>query len=378
MLDEDVTKIEYRKFHEDSSLIYPSITYCIKNPIASKENTLIWKKYGNKDAKELRNAYLDYLAGLEGSDIFSETDYDMITKNLETYLNEVEIVLESNTFVQWRLENNAFLLTEAFRSYKAERDGTESDVVEYLTTKEKEQISSPKFYVSLRSKKEKCYSFDVPFIKNVNVNSFILHLDPYNLFGINKTENTEMINPQEYQKYFRLYFHYPHQKLLALSRRSIFQSAINSSLQYNRQHFLKNIEVLRRRDKRSQPCIAEKEYDNIAIQETVEAFGCKLPNIDIENNASICNGKVISSKFYNAIFKNQHRPPCQGIQTINIEDKEFETMERKKTNEKKASKVLRKLVHRIYFEDDYFKEMIYIKDYTFLSLFANVGGYIGK
>ena len=91
MLDEDVTKIEYRKFHEDSSAIYPSITYCIKNPIASKENTLIWKKYGNKDAKELRNAYLDYLAGLEGSDIFSETDYDMITKNLETYLNEVEI-----------------------------------------------------------------------------------------------------------------------------------------------------------------------------------------------------------------------------------------------------------------------------------------------
>ena len=55
----------------------------------------------------------------------------------------------------------------------------------------------------------------------------------------------------------------------------------------------------------------------------------------------------------------------------------MENFEKKKTDEKESSKITRKLAHRIYFEDDYFKEMIYIKDYTFLSLFANAGGYIG-
>ena len=49
-----------------------------------------------------------------------------------------------------------------------------------------------------------------------------------------------------------------------------------------------------------------------------------------------------------------------------------------KDDDEKASKITRKLNHRISFQDNYFKEMIYIKDYTFLSLFANAGGYIGK
>ena len=380
MLDEDVTKIEYRKFHEDTEAIYPSITYCIKNPVVSKDNDLIWKKYGDKDPKELRNDYIKYLSGLESSDVFSEKDYDIITKQLETFVEEVVIAFDSNTFVTWKLENKSLILTDAYRKYATEKNqNTEGhEEVEYLTNEEKQKIASPKFYITQRSTKEKCYTFDVPYIENVRVDSFHLHLDPYELFNINKEKNKKMINPQEYQSYFRMYFHYPNQKLLALSKRSILQSAIDSSLQYNRQHFLKNIEVLRRRNKRSQPCITEKEYDKIIIEETIESFGCKLPNIDEKNNASICMGRAISSKFYNAISKKQHRPPCQGIQAINIQDKEFERSVGMKNDEKKISKVPRKLVQRIYFEDSYFKEMIYIKDYTFLSLFANAGGYIGK
>ena len=379
MLDEDVTKIEYRKFHEDIEAIYPSITYCIKNPVVRKDNDLIWKKYGDKDPKELRTDYMNYLSGLQHSDVFSEKDYDIITKQLETFLEEVVIVFDSNTFVTWKLENRSLILTDAYRKFTTEKENTEShEEVEYLTDQEKQKIASPKFYITKRSMKEKCYTFDVPYIEKVRVDSYNLHLDPYELFDFNKEKNKKMINPQEYQRYFRVYFHYPYQKLLALSVRSVFQSAINSSLQYNRQHFLKNIEVLRRRNKRSQPCIADKEYDKIIIQETIESFGCKLPNIDMKNNASICMGRAISSRFYNAIFKKQHRPPCQGIQTINIQDKEFETNNRKRDDEKKITKVPRTLVQRIYFEDSYFKEMIYIKDYTFLSLFANAGGYIGK
>ena len=377
MLDEDVTQIEYRKFHDDSESIYPSITYCIKNPVVPKERQSIWLKYGKNDTTNLRKDYLKYLSGLSNSDAFTESDYDVVSKKLENFLKEVEIVMDANTFVTWNQRNGTLTLVKAIRKFKTERDSSEP-VIENLSNQEKEKFPDLKFYITQKSGKEKCYTFDVPFMENVQVNSFILRMHPYRLFGIKFKENIERIKPKQYESSYRMYFHYPHQKLLAMSSSSGFQSSLDISLQYNRQHWLKSIEVLRRRDKRSHPCISDYEYDEKIIKETIESFGCKLPNIDPRNNASICKDKMLSSKFFNALYKKQHHPPCHRIQTINIMDKEYETFEKKKDNDEQASKIIRKLNHRINFEDNYFKEMIYIKDYTFLSLFANAGGYIGK
>ena len=379
MLDEDVTQIEYRKFHDDITSIYPSVTYCINNPIELKENVRLWKKYGSRSSLKLRNEYVNYLIGFRKSNIFSESDYDILTKKLEDFLLKVEISFDSNTFATWEFKNGTFTVTTAFKKYITEHSSKKADVIEDLSDNEKQMLPTLKFYITRRSRTQKCYTFDVPFIANVRVNNFVLHLSPYSLFKLNEKKNSGLIKPKRYQHYFQLHFHYPHQKLLAMTSTLKFESLIDTALQYNLRHYLRNIEVLRRRDKRSEPCIAEKEYDEMILKETIEAFGCKLPNIYVQNNATICKGRKKSAKLFSAIFKKQHRPPCQRIQTINIVEKEFEpNFGYKKNNETLAKQIPRKLSHRIYFEDNYFKEMIYIKDYTFLSLFANAGGYIGK
>ena len=370
MLDNDVTQIEYRKFHYGINSIYPSVTYCIKNPISSRG--VIWERYREKDPNQKKNQareYRSYLAGFNTSVAFSEDDYDLISIKLEHYLNHVITILDSNIEVIWELKNGTFFPKSAKRQFKTEK----GKIVEELTAEELDMISLMKFYITRRSIKEKCYTFDIPFIKNVQVNSFEIYLKIKVLFDSNDQKNTDMIQPKEYENSYSMYFHYPHQKLRAISSRQGFESSIDSTLQYTRQHFLRKIEVLRRRYKRSQPCITDYEYDEKITTETIKSFGCKIPNVDIQDNAPLCQGKEFL-KFYTALFKKQHPPPCQVIQAIDIVNEE-RANEISKTID--PSKIPRKLIHKIHFDDDSFKEMIYMKDYTFLSLFANAGGYIG-
>ena len=359
--DDDFTMVEYKKFNNKST--YPSFTYCFQWPILGAWSPKPWKKFGNEDVNSIRNDYLNYLEGRDVEDAnFTESDYDQLSKKLEDFMPMVEAGLENNGVVQWSFGNGSLTLKKAFRRFSDIRLGNKITLA--FDSEKMKGISTPSFYISHRGVDRKCYTFDIPWIKNEQVNRFTLYIKPELLPG-------KTIKPIDQQKDFFIAFHYPRQTLRALSTASGFSSSIDISQHYRRQFKLANIEVLRRRNKPSKPCI-DGGYDEEIIQRTIESFGCKPRTIKLgDRTNSACNYNS-TLQFQSSLINNQHPPPCKGIQSITEFHGELDLTEWLKTTDYEG-----RLMLEIQIQDPYYKEMVYREAYPIESLIGNSGGYIG-
>lgn len=368
--DTDFTIVEYKKFGSNAIDIYPSFTYCFKWPILGPWYK-VWKEFGNDDTGAIRNEYQNYLLGKTfEDDKFGGADYDQLSKNLENFLHKIEAGLVGNGVVQWSFGNGKLKLAKSFKRFVNEKF---EKVTQNFSSEEMKGMPTPTFYISHRGIQEKCYTFDIPWIRNKQINRFRLYIEPEMLPGVN-IKNNNTIKPILHQtrKDFSIAFHYPHQTFKSLSTASGFTSSIDTSQNYLRKYFLANIEVLRRRNKPSKPCI-NGEYDKEIIQRTIEAIGCKPPTIKLGDNVtSVCNNET-TPQFQNALFNNYHPPPCEIIQSISEFHGESDETDWLMTTNYKG-----KLMLEVHILNEYYKEMVYRKEYTLESLIGNAGGYIGK
>ena len=208
-------------------------------------------------------------------------------------------------------------------------------------------------------------------IKNEQLNRFKLNIKPEILPGFNGKLN-KTINPIVHQadKHFSIAFHFPHQRLKSLSTASGFTSSIETSKYYLRKYFLANIEVLKRRNKPSNPCI-DGNYDKEILQRTTKLIGCKPPVYKLGDNiTSTCNKKR-TLDFQIALINKYHPPPCTSIQSIS----EFHGEMDVPAEWMKGSNSV--LMLDIHIQNQYYKQMVYRQDYSLESLIGNSGGYIG-
>ena len=372
-LDEDATKVTYQRFNEDEHSNYPSVTYCIGYPIRWG---VIWEGYGSDEVSKIRNEYIKYISGDNTEIKFSDVDYDKVTKKLEDFLHTITAYLSNNIRVNWkRVEGTTNF--ELHRAFKQLRDENWEYFEEDLGPEETARIVGPKMYISHRSRNKKCYTIDIPNIRNEKISFFKLYIDP-NIFPKFSSTAKNMIRAKEHQSpdlqgvsNFSIYFNYPNQRLKAVESKSGFIPKIEEAQYYARKYYLSYFEVLRRRNKTKSPCV-NGNYDEKTMESLISEFNCKPPTILPGRNVANCS-KYHNTLFQNALKENYHILPCNRIHSISIRDGEqdqvwFENMGNGKPQ----------MMIDIHFDDEYFKETKYVKDYTIMSLLGNMGGYIGK
>ena len=374
--DEDDTSVQYRQFNTDEGTIYPSISFCVAHPYHLFYGPKVWHQYSDKnestmtkkDAKTLRNDYLDFLRGKFDNERMHEVNYDQISTNLGEHLRSFKIELESNEQIVYEIANGSFIVKEVFREVKIGKNLKKSNESIPLTIN-LHAINNPNLYISKRKTHQKCFSFDTPFIPKRQIKRLTLHFK--------KSLLREQGNRPD-QKQFSVHYHYPHQTMKSISMlEQKFGKSEKKVDKYMKRFFVASVEVIRRRNKRSAPCI-EGWYDDVILKSAMRASGCKSSVIITNDSYPICNTTQSFLEFNMAWKVKEYPPPCESIQGL---------YEWHGEGDKAA---IRKFCHRygntcensdliveIIFTNEFYKEIVYSKKYTFETLIGNTGGYVG-
>ena len=129
---------------------------------------------------------------------------------------------------------------------------------------------------------------------------------------------------------------------------------------------LRQLEIVRKRNKWSDPCISDDlNYDEIILTEHLEKVGCKAPYQKTTKDLAICNSKdtLYGAKHDAREFQNS-RAACTSASTITFTYEEVD----------------------LHFDDKFFsyiyfpgqiKEIVMVQAVDIHSAIGNVGGYIG-
>ena len=267
IVDEDITQVEYHKYHDPKFYFYPAFSFCFAYPFLGSKN---FKPYfPEKTEKELKNIVEKYrekfltgkllnnathnLDHAHEIEKYFQVDYDKVTKSLNESFYRIQIRLKNGDILNYKLQNGSLNLNH----------GTDKDMGQELA-KKYFKYEMPTIHISNRRNNQKCYAFSPPFIPNESIGSFRIYIIPTIL-------GDRRLNLQKEQ--FFLSFHFPNQQMRALSSNfgwtSKYADKKNETKFYSRKYFLGNVEVLRRRNKRIKPCI-EGKYDERIHDEAIK------------------------------------------------------------------------------------------------------------
>ena len=280
--DEDVVEIIFRGYGEDEECIYPDITLCCESPFNADK----LKKF---DANMSKYLYTTHLLGqdVEGywdSNILN-IDYHNVSLNLNDYLIGRPLYYTSSI----------------------------SDLSK--TIDHNDTISFPGY---------KCFTYHVPSLVRVLGVSFAIR-------------NSVFDSGYRPKNGFDLVLHYPQQKLLAWQFvTSNWQTRNNeTSKSYQTDVNVKDVEVIRRRDKSKQPCNSGTSFDLETFHSAMELIGCYPPYVNKVPNVPPCTTKEELYSFttmFNEVLSHSGNftrvaPLCNTIQKIGVDvaDTDFHT-----------------------------------------------------
>ena len=331
-LDQDVTHIEYKKFHEQPDDLYPSITLCFYNPFfrrrlsESSENLTI-------------DSYEYFLSGYDDGQwnaSFSDIDYDSVSIDFMNYLEYVQLNLLNNDDLRWRVENRSTLVDD-------------HDNLNYS------MVKPPEIYTSARWYNKKCFTINVPYVENKRI--YFMYL------RIRRSIFVDNIRPRKQE--FVISMHYPNQLM-----RSLLLSRVNwESNVYRTDCFrlkvrVGSMEVLKRRNKYQAPCNDDLEgHDNITLTRLMKDAGCSPNHWKMESKLPICNRRS-QYGYVHWLLQDveEHLPPCQSIERLITT-----------ANGENCNAEDRDLHLTFYFQEPLYKEINVLRAYGFQSLVGNAG-----
>ena len=330
--DKDVTHIEYKKFHEEPDRVYPSITICFTKPF-------VWDKLMQYDQEIGYDSFRDFLSGYSGNTwnyTLARIDYDNVTIKLKDYLNYFHINLLNNDNLIWDVVNSSYMLKDH-------------------SSEEYEKIEPPNIYVSSRRAESKCYTIDVPYVPNRRI-------------YLVKMKFEDSIFPRGIRpsaKEFFITLHYPFQVMRSyLLSRISWESNIRKTDCYTLRIRVGSMEVLKRRNKYSEPCNDDlTDHDKIALTKVMQNVGCQPKHWKIQSQLPYCT----TQKQYTDIEimmddVEETLPPCQSIERLITTGNGIECNKRGK-----------KLWLQFYFQEPSHKEIHVLRAYGFQSLVGNGG-----
>jgi hypothetical protein len=283
-----------------------------------------------------------------------EIDYDEVTTGLRDIISEFYITLPIDSEDLSRLNYDVRSDDQLILN---ENDIATWDDFTYWK-KRLFEFKSITSYISTRQPYYKCYTIDAPMIEKVKIREISMRL------------NTSIFSYGLSSSQFHFYLTYPKQFLRTpLGNRIALPLQIKNAQCYKLEIHLGPIKVLRRRDKRKEPCNEDlKHHDEKQLNAVFEKTGCKprhwkipsaLPNFSIPKQYSDFNDK----------FNNRDEnfmAPCRSI----------EKLAKEKVGTAPGWMSCRKtwLDLKVYLDgESYYEEVIFLPAYTFQSLIGNTG-----
>ena len=313
--DEDGVQISLKHFDTVSAGQYPVLSLCFKELFVESK-----LKHYNITLTEKK--YLEILKGERGYDGMEEIDFDDITINMtDFYLshfirfrNETGVV-GSNFLNEWLHVTYSFVWSQWFI---------------------------------------KCFGFNIEY---TNVK--------YASFGFNSSVFPNKIRPAD--RTFMAFIHLPNQfpTDTSFSKYSWPKRTNRKALRMS--FTLQQVEVLRKRNKRSDPCISDSlKYDEVILEEHLEKVGCRAPHQKTNKNWKICDARL---KMKEAAFgaRKKSKSPCKTVSSLFFAYHEWSYDDPTKSD-----------WFRVYIAfPSQFKEIKMVRAIDIHSAIGNSGGYIG-
>jgi hypothetical protein len=332
--DEDLSIVDYKTFFQEKNIMLPEVSLCIENPF-------IEEKLEQINSTITVSKYLQFLKGEIFDEQMRDIDYDNVTVNLSDYF--------LHSTVTW---NNGSILTYT----------SGNDTVNKGT-----------------------YTTYNGFLHNKFVKCFASKLDnqeykgTFNWFQILYMQN-DFLNrfTGSPGKGLIVVLHYPNQFLVSTNNVKFFSKSSEKSTadgSFIMSLYLKDMEILHRRNKREEICLAESnEYDEAIYKRHFENIGCRAMYQKTDKEFPICNTgdemrEATSLPSVSPIDK-KHPPPCQIMSRLNFDYEEFDLG--------RDSRDYRGVFFGLqYHIPDQFKLIKHSKSITIQSAFGYIGGYIG-
>ena len=284
--DEDLSRVEYKKYFTEKSDVFPVMSFCIKDPISSK-------KLGQNISNVSVLNYLDFLKGKYLDPSILRIKYEDIIKNMSDYIEEDSIKYRNSTILTI---HSAYTKDLEYGDEKHNHGSGNKQLFPLHTA----FLDSGDLF--------NCYSLKFQNDRNIET---VWYRVKSSIF-LNGTR----LNRKE----LWTFLHYPNQ--LMISKKTLkymWPQQRKKHESYLMRFDITGVELLRRRQKRSRPCsVFWADYDNeIKTKHSVD-IGCKLPYINLEQNMTSCKDKAQMKKAF--IIRSDDYgvlPPCQTMEKIN-------------------------------------------------------------
>ena len=353
-LDRDITEILLRKYHHHEDDIHPSITVCYMNPYQDHKFTKYYKNYSSGSASTFSAAYQSLINGDnvakaeldKYSQMIEAIDYDDVTIGLRDIITQfhikVTLTSESIDHFLYNVVNNANLVLNV----------NDSSITEPLIGFY--QIDA---YISTRQSNLKCFTFDVPYEKGIEIREIGMQLNasifPWGL------------SPS--QMYFTLT--YPHQILrTSLGNRIKIPEPRNPQC-YKFEIHVGSMEVFKRRNKEREECNEEwKNQDAKHLNYIMKTVGCQPKHWKVNSSNPYCTSAAQYDKINTELYrKDGFMPPCRSIETL---------AKITKGTHLRSFSSYSFLDLKVYLdEESFYKEIVLVPAYTVQSLIGNAGNY---
>ena len=322
--NDDVSEISFKRFNEDESSPYPALTFCLHEPFL--EDKL--KALGNGINS---STYMQYLKGELWDDRMVDVDYENVTINLENFLLQA-CVLDS-----------------------------------YLHCVEEMDVSV------MNTVQGKCFSFIQKYPKRIK------ELSVY----INNSIFPNGIRPSMEFK-FVVFISYPQQ---VVRRQGYLKKdwavRVNRLDNYEMQFGIRDVEVIRRRNKRGSKCQGNwKNYDVNVLEKMLNNVGCRpFYSTSMKEYPPCSTSREMEINYYTFALTMMESeivekltPPCSEIQRLPAKYMELELKESSPFEIDTGNGWFH--ISAV-FESDMFKEIKQVRDYDVEELIGNAGGYVG-
>ena len=317
--DEDLAQFDLKPFSSFPQGKYPMMSFCFVNPFSTSS----LRRY---DTKLTKKKYREILRGKLFYEDLENIPYDDVTLNLaDFYLGDSVQFKDGSSMV-----------------------GEYPNFVNQLPQITYSGFLYKNFY--------KCYGINSNY-KDITYINFRFNSSIY--------PNGVRINKQ-----FLIFVHIPNQILMAGSFAKLDWPKRTKKKEYAMNFRLQQVEILKRRNKRSKPCMPHaSKFDEILLDNHLETVGCKAPYQNTNKNWTICKSREKLKEANLDIFRTKKtKTACTNAATITYTFDEQDLVPNFKGSE---------WFHVYLMYPEQFKEIVMVKAVDLQTAIGNAGGYVG-
>ena len=133
---------------------------------------------------------------------------------------------------------------------------------------------------------------------------------------------------------------------------------------------LKQVEILKRRNKRNDPCISEDlNFDQIILDDHLEKAGCKAPNQKTNKTLKTCDSKeAMKMTKSNLMTEKKPKKSCKIATVLSHTHRKMDIVKWNHSTDEFHLRIVYPL---------HFKETMMLRAVDMETVIANAGGYIG-